>query len=103
MRALKHTTISLLILTALSGSALANQHAHKSKNETAPQINLAEEQAKWTQQQHAHELKLIEQRATFLQLESLLKSAVKNNRTFYRIINLSVNEFFDLGKSYPRL
>lgn len=79
MRALKHTTISLLILTALPGSALANQHAHKSKNETAPQINLAEEQAKWAQQQHAHELKLIEQRATFLQLESLLKSAVKNN------------------------
>ena len=103
MRALKHTTISLLILTALSGSALANQHAHKSKNETAPQINFAEEQAKWAQQQHAHELKLIEQRATFLQLESLLKSAVKNNRTFYRIINLSVNEFFDQGKSYPRL
>ena len=103
MRALKHTTISLLILTALSGSALANQHAHKSKNETVPQINLAEEQTKWAQQQHAHELKLIEQRATFLQLESLLKSAVKNNRTFYRIINLSVNEFFDLGKSYPRL
>ena len=31
------------------------------------------------------------------------KSAVKNNRTFYRIINLSVNEFFDQGKSYPRL
>lgn len=79
MRALKYTTISLLILTALSDSALANQHAHKSKNETAPQINLAEEQAKWAQQQHAHELKLIEQRATFLQLESLLKSAVKNN------------------------
>ena len=79
MRALKHTTISLLILTALSGSALANQHAHKSKNETVPQINLAEEQTKWAQQQHAHELKLIEQRATFLQLESLLKSAVKNN------------------------
>ena len=79
MRALKHTTISLLILTALSGSALANQHAHKSKTETTPQINLAEEQAKWAEQQHAHELKLIEQRATFLQLESLLKSAVKNN------------------------
>ena len=79
MRALKHTTISLLILTALSGSALANQHAHKNKNETVPQINLAEEQAKWAHQQHAHELKLIEQRATFLQLESLLKSAVKNN------------------------
>jgi len=79
MRALKHTIISLFILTALSGSALANQHAHKSKNETALQINLAEEQAKWAQQQHVHELKLIEQRATFLQLESLLKSAVKSN------------------------
>ena len=59
MRALKHTTISLFILTALSGSALANQHAHKSKNETTPQINLAEEQAKWAQQQHVHELKWI--------------------------------------------
>ena len=46
MRALKHTTISLLILTALSGSALANQHAHKSKNETDATNNLAEEQAK---------------------------------------------------------
>ena len=99
MRALKHTTISLLILTALSGSALANQHAHKSKNETAPQINLAEEQAKWTQQQHAHELKLIEQRATFLQLESLLKSAVKSN-------NVSNTAKFFIGlidslKGYP--
>ena len=99
MRALKHTTISLFILTALSGSALANQHAHKSKTETPPQINLAEEQAKWTQQQHAHELKLIEQRATFLQLESLLKSAVKNN-------NVSNNAKLFLGlidslKGYP--
>ena len=99
MRALKHTTISLFILTALSGSALANQHAHKSKNETAPQINLAEEQAKWAQQQHVHELKLIEQRATFLQLESLLKSAVKSN-------NISNNaklflSLIDSLKGYP--
>ena len=99
MRALKHTTISLFILTALSGSALANQHAHKNKNETAPQINLAEEQAKWAQQQHVHELKLIEQRATFLQLESLLKSAVKSN-------NISNNaklflSLIDSLKGYP--
>lgn len=99
MRALKHTTISLFILTALSGSALASQHAHKSKNETAPQINLAEEQAKWAQQQHVHELKLIEQRATFLQLESLLKSAVKSN-------NISNNaklflSLIDSLKGYP--
>ena len=99
MRALKHTTISLFILTTLSGSALANQHAHKSKNETALQINLAEEQAKWAQQQHVHELKLIEQRATFLQLESLLKSAVKSN-------NISNNaklflSLIDSLKGYP--
>ena len=99
MRALKHTIISLFILTALSGSALANQHAHKSKNETALQINLAEEQAKWAQQQHVHELKLIEQRATFLQLESLLKSAVKSN-------NISNNaklflSLIDSLKGYP--
>ena len=99
MRALKHTIISLFILTALSGSALANQHAHKSKNETALQINLAEEQAKWVQQQHVHELKLIEQRATFLQLESLLKSAVKSN-------NISNNaklflSLIDSLKGYP--
>ena len=99
MRARKHTIISLFILTALSGSALANQHAHKSKNETALQINLAEEQAKWAQQQHVHELKLIEQRATFLQLESLLKSAVKNN-------NISNNaklflSLIDSLKGYP--
>ena len=96
MRALKHTTISLLILTALSGLTLANQHAHKSKNETAPQINLAEEQAKWAQQQHAHELKLIEQRATFLQLESLLKSAVKNKDGFGRTFFYSVYSCGDL-------
>ena len=45
----------------------------KAKNETAPQINLAEEQAKWAQQQHAHELKLIEQRATFSTIRSRSK------------------------------
>ena len=99
MRTLKHTTISLFVLTALSGSALANQHAHKSKTETAPQVNLAEEQAKWAQQQHAHELKLIEQRTTFLQLESLLKSAVKNNHVSHNAkLFLSL---IDSLKGYP--
>lgn len=99
MRALKHTTISLFVLTALSGSALANQHAHKSKTETALQVNLAEEQAKWAQQQHAHELKLIEQRTTFLQLESLLKSAVKNNHVSHNAkLFLSL---IDSLKGYP--
>ena len=79
MRALKHTTISLFILTALSTTVSANTHSHKGKNETPPQINLVEEQAKWAQQQHAQALNLIEQRATFLQLEALLRSAIKSN------------------------
>ena len=91
MRALKHTTISLLILTALSGSALANQHAHKSKNETAPQINLAEEQAKWAQQQHAHELKLIEQRGNF----STIRVAPKKVRP--KIIMFLIMQNYFLG------
>ncbi|WP_314721868.1 transglycosylase SLT domain-containing protein [Haemophilus pittmaniae] len=79
MRALKHTTISLFILTVLSTTVSANTHSHKGKNETPPQINLVEEQAKWAQQQHAQALNLIEQRATFLQLEALLRSAIKSN------------------------
>ena len=79
MRALKHTTISLFMLTVLSTTVSANTHSHKGKNETPPQINLVEEQAKWAQQQHAQALNLIEQRATFLQLEALLRSAIKSN------------------------
>ena len=75
MRYLQRTSISLLILTALSFSALAA----KTESAVPHEINLAQEQAKWTQQQHESELLLIKQRSTFLQLESLLKSAVKNN------------------------
>ncbi|WP_448756985.1 transglycosylase SLT domain-containing protein [Aggregatibacter sp.] len=75
MRYLKHTSISLLILTALSFSALAHQHPPKSTHKS----NLAQTQAQWTKARNADELKRITQRATFLQLENLLKSAVKNN------------------------
>ena len=75
MRYLKHTSISLLILTALSFSALAHQHLPKSAHKS----NLAQTQAQWTKARNADELKRITQRATFLQLENLLKSAVKNN------------------------
>ena len=75
MRYLQRTLISLLILTALSFSALAA----KTESAVPHEINLAQEQAKWAQQQHESELLLIKQRSTFLQLESLLKSAVKNN------------------------
>ena len=75
MRYLKHTSISLLILTALSFSALAHQHLPKSAHKS----NLAQTQAQWTKARNADELKRMTQRATFLQLENLLKSAVKNN------------------------
>ena len=75
MRYLKHTSISLLILTALSFSALAHQHPPKSAHKS----NLAQTQTQWTKARNAAELKRMTQRATFLQLEHLLKSAVKNN------------------------
>ena len=75
MRYLQRTSISLLILTALSFSALAT----RTEASVPHEINLAQEQAKWAQQQHESELLLIKKRSTFLQLESLLKSAVKNN------------------------
>ena len=75
MRYLKQASISLLMLTALSFSALAHQHPPKSAHKS----NLAQTQAQWTQARNADELKRMTQRATFLQLENLLKSAVKNN------------------------
>lgn len=72
--------ISLAILTALSQPIRANTNSDKPKNTQI--INLAEEQLKWQKNQHIKELKHLEQRATFLQFEALLKSAVKNNRVF---------------------
>ena len=75
MQYLKHTSISLLMLTALSFSALAHQHPPKSAHKSS----LAQTQTQWTKARNADELKRMTQRATFLQLENLLKSAVKNN------------------------
>ncbi|THA01481.1 transglycosylase SLT domain-containing protein [Rodentibacter pneumotropicus] len=72
--------ISLAILTALSQPIRANTNADKSKSTLT--INLAEEQLKWQQNQENTELKRLNQRATFLQFENLLKSAVKNKRVF---------------------
>ena len=95
MRYLKHTSISLLMLTALSFSALAHQHPPKSAHKSS----LAQTQTQWTKARNADELKRITQRATFLQLENLLKSAVKNN-------NVSDNaelylKLIELLKDYP--
>ncbi len=95
MRYLQRTSISLLILTALSFSALAA----KTESAVPHKINLAQEQAKWAQQQHESELLLIKQRSTFLQLESLLKSAVKNNNVSDNAeLYLNLIEFL---KDYP--
>lgn len=57
-----------------------------------PQINLAEEQAKWAQQQHAHELKLIEQRATF----SAIRVAPKKVRSKIIMFLIMPNYFLGL-------
>ncbi len=76
----KHSLIFLVTLTAISQSIMAN--THKTKKESTQTINLAEEQTKWQQNQQSVALKRLEQRATFLQLENLLKSAVKNHRVF---------------------
>lgn len=94
MRYLKQASISLLMLTALAFSALGS-HAHKAERKP----NLSHEQAEWSKAQHADELKHLAQRATFLQLENLLKSAVKNN-------NVSDNaelylKLIDSLKDYP--
>ncbi|OOF64889.1 transglycosylase SLT domain-containing protein [Rodentibacter sp. Ppn85] len=72
--------ISLAILTALSQSIRANTNTDKL--EKTPTVNLVKEQLKWQQNRHRAELKQLNQRATFLQFENLLKSAVKNNRVF---------------------
>ena len=94
MRYLKQASISLLMLTALAFSALGS-HAHKAERK----LNLSHQQAEWSKAQHADELKHLAQRATFLQLENLLKSAVKNN-------NVSDNaelylKLIDSLKDYP--
>ena len=95
MRYLKHTSISLLMLTVLSFSALAHQHPPKSAHKS----NLAQTQAQWIKARNADELKRMTQRATFLQLENLLKSAVKNNNVSDNA-NLYLNLIESL-KDYP--
>ncbi|OOF50535.1 lytic murein transglycosylase [Rodentibacter genomosp. 1] len=76
----KLSLISFAILTALSQPISANTNTDKTENTQT--ITLAEEQLKWQETQHQKALKHVEQRATFLQLETLLKSAVKNQRVF---------------------
>lgn len=69
----KVALISLCILTALSAFADSPNTA------TAP-INLEQEKQNWASIQHQDYLKHLKQRETFLQVEGLLKSAVKNQQ-----------------------
>ena len=72
----KPLLISLALLTAFTQSTQANQ----AKQEYAENANLARQQSQWRQNQQTAELKRLQQRATFLQFENLLKSALKNQR-----------------------
>ena len=69
----KVALISLCILTTLSAFADSPNTA------TAP-INLEQEKQNWASIQHQDYLKHLKQRETFLQVEGLLKSAVKNQQ-----------------------
>ena len=69
----KVALISLCILTALSAFA-------DSPNTAIASINLEQEKQNWASIQHQDYLKRLKQRETFLQVEGLLKSAVKNQQ-----------------------
>ena len=68
--------ISLAIFTALS--AIAENPTIATAIPTP--INLEQEKAQWQQAQHQAHLTLLAERETFLQVENLLRSAVKNQQ-----------------------
>lgn len=69
----KVALISLCILTALSAFA-------ESSNTASSSINLEQEKQNWASTQHQDYLKRLKQREIFLQVEGMLKSAVKNQQ-----------------------
>ena len=88
----KVALISLCILTALS--AFAN-----SPNTTAS-INLEQEKQNWELAQHQGYLKRLKQREVFLQVEGLLKSAVKNQQFSEATQNIT-KTLIDSLQDYP--
>ena len=88
----KVALISLCILTALS--AFAN-----SPNTTAS-INLEQEKQNWELAQHQGYLKRLKQREVFLQVEGLLKSAVKNQQFSEATQNIT-KTLIDSLQGYP--
>ena len=89
----KVALISLSILTALSAFA-------DSPNTATASINLEQEKQNWASIQHQDYLKRLKQRETFLQVEGLLKSAVKNQQFSEATQNIT-KTLIDSLQGYP--
>lgn len=89
----KVALISLCILTALSAFA-------ESSNTATASINLEQEKQNWASTHHQDYLKRLKQREIFLQVEGMLKSAVKNQQFSEATQNITKN-LIDLLQGYP--
>ena len=89
----KVALISFCILTALSAFA-------DTPNTTTASINLEQEKQNWASIQHQDYLKRLQQRETFLQVEGLLKSAVKNQQFSEATQNIT-KTLIDSLQGYP--
>ena len=89
----KVALISFCILTALSAFA-------DSPNTATASINLEQEKQNWASAQHQDYLKHLKQRETFLQVEGLLKSAVKNQQFSEATQNIT-KTLIDSLQGYP--
>ena len=89
----KVALISFCILTALSAFA-------DSPNTATASINLEQEKQNWASAQHQDYLTRLKQRETFLQVEGLLKSAVKNQQFSEATQNIT-KTLIDSLQGYP--
>ena len=89
----KVALISLCILTALSAFA-------DSPNTATASINLEQEKQNWASAQHQDYLKHLKQREIFLQVEGILKSAVKNQQFSEATQNIT-KTLIDSLQDYP--
>ena len=89
----KVAVISLCILTALSAFA-------DTPNTATASINFEQEKQNWASIQHQDYLKRLKQRETFLQVEGLLKSAVKNQQFSEATQNITKTLIYSL-QGYP--
>ncbi|HHF5937280.1 TPA: transglycosylase SLT domain-containing protein [Haemophilus influenzae] len=89
----KVALISLCIFTALSAFA-------DSPNTATASINLEQEKQNWASIQHQDYLKRLKQREVFLQVEGLLKSAVKKQQFSEATQNITKN-LIDSLQGYP--